>query len=173
VKTYTLPAEAADRMLGYSPIIQITKDSIWLASKPSILKAAQSDGKKLKDGAAFKKTMATLPQSGNSLAYISEDFIAELVAQYKSADKAGHLDDPDFQAAKPLVDKLIADLTKPGSGIAAVIDVDQNGMNSVLRVPFPTKNYLTQLTPMFQSAVAAPLIMRQIKKNEDQEHRFR
>jgi len=150
VTTYTLSEEAAKELMGYRPVICIdkAKNYIWIASKPTVLAAARGDGPKLKDGAAFKKTMATLPQNGNSLAYVSKDLLDELVSQYKMAGKNGLLVDPQFEMAKPLVDKLIADLTGGESGMAAVISVDEQGINSVLRAPFPLKNYLDKLTPL-------------------------
>lgn len=155
VITYTLPAEMSDSFQGYTPTIRIDKANnyIWVASKESVLASAlSSKSKKLKDGAEFKATMASLPSNGNSLLYISKNVLNELVFQYDEAGKKGLLDDKDFQIAKPLVDKLIADLTAPKSGIVAVLAMDNEGMFSALRAPFPVKNYLNQLSPLFSQA---------------------
>ena len=158
VITYTLPAEMQDSLMGYTPTIRIdkAKNFIWISSKETTLASAlSSESKKLKDGTEFKATMASLPSNGNSLIYVSKDLLSELVFQYAEAGKKDLLNDKEFQTAKPLVDKLIADLTAPKSGIAAVLTKDDEGIFSALRAPFPVKNYANQLSPMFSQATMA------------------
>ncbi|MEZ7956636.1 MAG: hypothetical protein QMB90_05365 [Rubritalea sp.] len=165
VITYTLPAEMRDSFQGYTPTIRIdkAKNFIWMASKESVLATAlNASSKKLKDGVDFKATMASLPSNGNSLLYISKDVLNELVFQYDEAGKKGLLDDKDFKMVKPLMDKLITDLTTPKSGIAAVLAKDNEGIFSALRAPFPVKNYLNQLSPLFSQAAMFGAMNRRV-----------
>lgn len=155
VTTYTLPENMQKHLQGYSPMIVVdTKtDFIWAGSKEAVVKAAMSNQtKKLKDGAAFKNTMASLPKNANSLFYVSNDLLQELVHQYEMADKKGLLNDKDFKTAQPIVNKLIADLTAANSGIVGLISVDDEGVFSALRAPFPVKNYFNQLLPYITMA---------------------
>ncbi len=164
--TYTLPAEMKDALMGYNPVIRVdkTKNHIWISSKVATVKdALNPNNKKLKDNANFKNTMSSLPSKGNSLIYISKDILDELVNQYKQAGKKGLLDDPDFKKAKPLVDRLIKDLTSPDSGIAMTLSKDDLGILSVIRAPFPTKNYLNQLSPMISQAITSALLLKGIE----------
>lgn len=160
ITTLTLPAEMKEGLLGYSPTIQIDKANnyIWIASKESGLSSAlDANSKKLKDGKAFQASMASLPTKGNSLLYLSTDLLGEVAEQYKNADKKGLLQDPEFVKSKPIIDKIIADITSSPSGIVSVLSKDNTGIFSAFRGPLPLKNYLNQLSPMLSSTL--PLYM--------------
>lgn len=160
VKTYTLPVEMAPEMMGYLPVIRVDSKHIWIATKVSTLDAALSDAPKLKDNKGYNRTMMSLPKAGNWLAYVSEEFQDETIDIYRQFEAKEIVNNPDFESAKPIIDQLIKDLTSTGSGIAAVIDVDDKGVLAVVRGPIPFKNYIDHANI---PAIMAPIIVRQME----------
>lgn len=153
VITYAIPEEMKEMLQGYTPqlIVDKNKDQIWLVTSPEFLAKATTPGKQLADDPKFAATWKGLPTTGNSMAYISKDFLNTLQELYATADKEGLLNDDDFQKAKPLVDKFIKDVTKSENGFAFSIAKDATGIHLANKTPFPGKygRYLQSLVPLF------------------------
>lgn len=155
VITYTIPVEMEEMLQGYRPqiIVDKNKDQLWLVTSPELFTKANTAGAQLADDPKFQATWKGLPEKGNSMAYFSKDFFNSLEDLYATALKQGILDNEDFQKAKPLVDKLIEDITKSDSGFAFSIAGDTDGIHLSNKIPFPAKygRYLQSLAHMIES----------------------
>lgn len=150
--TYAVPKDLAEMMQGYTPLIQVdkAKDQIWVASSASFLAKAQTAGQQLNDDPSFQAAWKDMPSKGNSMAYISKDLINQLKELYATAEKEGLLNDADFQSAKPLVDKVIEDISKPSTGFVFAFGNDGTGIHLANKTSFPSKygRYLQSIAPM-------------------------
>jgi len=137
--TYSLAAEAQKQMKGYSPTVVIdkNKNQIWISADSAFLNKCRGKGDKLVDTEAFKATWQGMPSEGNSMLYISKDLLTELKTQYQFIANTGMLGE-DFQKAKPLVDKIVIDLTKSKIGFAASLGKDLRGIEFVSKSPLPS-----------------------------------
>jgi len=140
VITYTVPEEMKKDMEGFSPILVVDKpkNQIWISAREEFLTHCQTTDKKLSQSAPFKATWAGMPAKGNSMAYVSKELLDELVLQYDKYAKAGAFGE-EFEPAKPLVDKLVADLTQSKVGFALAISKDADGVQFVAKTPLPMK----------------------------------
>jgi len=153
--TYDVPNIVKEMIQGYTPqlIIDKDKDQIWLTSSPEFLTKATTTGQQLTDDPKFKATWQGLPAKGNSMAYISKDFLNTLEALYAKAQKEGLLEDEEFKKAQPIIDKLIKDITKSKNGFAFSIGNDGSGIHLANKTPFPAKylKYLQTIAPILNS----------------------
>lgn len=143
VTTLTLPPELQANFLGYSLTFRVDKENIWFSTSEKLLKDSLSDGDKLINEAGYVKTMQSLPKEANILYYVSHNALEDFYGLYKSivATKEEMQPNPKFNAYKPLIDRVFEDLLSSKSGMAVVIDADEDGFKSVIRTPFPIKNY--------------------------------
>lgn len=147
VTSLSLPKELEKNFMGYLPVIHVDKKYIWIASKEAFLKKALDEkGEKLKDNRAFKRTIKDMPEGGNWLAYISEDFQSELVKLYRNNEKKWLAKDEDFAILQPLINEVIEDITGSTTPMAAVLDLDEDGILTVINSPFTFKNYIGKMS---------------------------
>ncbi|SHJ14527.1 hypothetical protein SAMN02745181_1296 [Rubritalea squalenifaciens DSM 18772] len=154
VITYAVPEDMAPALQGYAPLLVVdkNKDQIWVASSADFLAKSQTSGQQLADDPAFKAAWAGMPATGNSMAYISKELVNQLETLYKTAEKEGLLNDEDFQKAKPLIDRLIQDLTKPKTGYVFAFGNDGSGIHLANKTAFPSKygRYLQSAMPIIE-----------------------
>ena len=143
VTTLTLPPEVQAQFIGYSLVFRVDKENIWFSTSEELLKDSLSDGEKLINDASYVKTMQTLPKEANVMYYVSHNALDGFYGLYKTIEEAQNETGPNpkFDAFKPLINRVFKDLLSSGSGIAAVVDADEDGFKSVIRTPFPIKNY--------------------------------
>ena len=126
---YTLDDNLRPHMQQFLPSIYIDNDNkyIWLFSDSSFMKTCLSDGDKLKNSAEFKAAFADLPKKGNSMAYISKGLLTEFNDLYNKLALSDEVD-KEFRNARPLIDRIIKDITKSDTGYATVISKDSLGI---------------------------------------------
>lgn len=141
VITYSLPAELAEAMQGYSPVIVVDNNNnqIWMASSQAFLDLSRKAGSQLIDDPQFVATWKDLPANGNAMIYISKDVIREVKGLYQTAIEQEWIDDDDFEMARPVIDLLVDDLTKSDNGFAFSIANDADGIHFSQKLPFPSK----------------------------------
>ena len=153
VTLLTLPEELKEKFMGFLPVISVDKKHIWLASSEAFLnKALDEKGDKLKDNRAFQRTLKNLPESGNYLAYMSEDFQSEIVKIYKNNEDKLLAANKEFAIFQPLINEMIEDVTSSGTAMAAVIDVDETGILAATSSPFTLKNYISKFISALSNA---------------------
>ena len=147
---YTLHENLRKHMQEFLPALYIDNDNnhLWFFSDTSFMKKCLSDGKKLHDSLDFKAAFADLPKKGNGMSYISKDLLNEISNLYQTLAGWGELN-KEFQNARPLVDRIIKDITKSDTGYAAVISKDALGieMSGTLPISTSTVQALLHIIP--------------------------
>lgn len=148
---FTMSAEMKKGMMGYSPqlIIDDAKDHIWISSKPEFFAKCNSGENNLGSSPEFKATMGQLPNSGNSLMYLSKGMLLTLQSQYNFASENGMFGE-EFKKGKQIVDRLMVDITESDKGWAVALSKDNDGVHLASRGPFGLQhiNYLSKLSPL-------------------------
>lgn len=154
VTTYSLPDSQKEYMEGYSPIIRIDKKFVWLASSPKIIESAISAAPKLRDESNYRRAAKGLPKDGNMIAYVSPDFQKEISKLYKLVSALEEVKNDDFALIAPLLSKAVTDMTDSKQGLLAMMDVQEDGMYTVVRSPLPFKDYWMVLV----NAITVPIM---------------
>lgn len=142
VVTLTVPEDMKENLLGYSLAFHLEDNNIWFSSSEALLDKSLSEGKKLAQDASFVKSLETLPKEGNFLFYMSNEMQKGVFDLYKKAETAAaESNDDTLKKASPFIHKFFNDLTKSNEPLTMVIDFDEQGILSITRLPFPTKNY--------------------------------
>ena len=129
VTTYSLPAEVTAKFMGYSPVLSVdsAKDQIWIASSPEFLTKSSSGKDTLAQSAAYKATMAGLPNDGVSMTYVSKDFADFLTKTLGTFKKKGMLEGAGEEGNEQ-IDSALEQLAKVKTGIASVLTSDEKGI---------------------------------------------
>ncbi len=162
---YRIPAEVLKQeagnqeaaiidMFGISPVILIDKKSnhIWMSSNEEHLQKCRSSKNTLAETAEFKAAFDGLPNKGNSMAYVSKYLLKEISEKYTRIADSGMLGE-EFGVAKPLVDRLMEDITESDKGWSMTLGLDDKGVAVTSRGPLASKhlNYLTSILPLLQA----------------------
>jgi len=138
------------KIMKLSPIaiIDIVNNHIWIGTNEDFLNKCMSGDNKLADSAEFKAAMEGLPGKANTMAYVSKELLGQIAEKYTKLAETGMLDE-DFEKAKPLVDRLMEDITESDKGWAMTVTVDDKGILTASRGPLATKHleYLSGLAP--------------------------
>ncbi len=129
VTTYSLPAEMTAQFMGYSPVLSVdtAKDQIWIASTPEFLTKSSSGKNTLAQSAAYKATMAGLPNDGVSMSYVSKDFADFLTKTLGSFKEKGMLEGAG-EDGKAQIESALEQLAKVKTGMASVLTSDAKGI---------------------------------------------
>ncbi|MGJ8655333.1 MAG: hypothetical protein ACSHX6_02695 [Akkermansiaceae bacterium] len=115
VTTYRLPDEMAAQFMGYSPLFAIDKvnNQIWISSSPEFLQRSMSGTDTLAKSPAYKGTMESLPQKGNTMTYMSKDFADLLLRLHGIATANGMIEGlgADEKEAVDTAVKSLKDIT--------------------------------------------------------------
>ncbi len=137
-------------VLNLSPIaiIDIKNNHVWIGSNEAFLTKCMSGENTLADSAEYKAAMEGLPATANTMAYVSKELLTQMAEKYGKLAETGMLGE-EFGMAKPLVDRLMVDITESDKGWAMAVSVDDNGIITASRGPLATKHleYLSGLAP--------------------------
>ncbi len=138
------------QIMNLSPIVivDIKNNYIWTGTNEAYLSKCMSGENTLADTAEFKASMEGLPGKANTLAYVSKELLSQISEKYGNLVDTGMLDE-EFDKAKPLIDRLMEDITESDKGWAMTITVDDNGILTASRGPLATKHleYFAGIVP--------------------------
>ena len=141
VTTLTLPPELKQQFMGYSLTFKVEKENIWFSTSEVLLADCLGDGAKLANDAEYMKTIKTLPKEANIMYYISHNGLKDIHGIYTGIATTQENSNPKFKAFSPFINRIFKDFLSSNSGIAMIVDADDDGFKSVIRAPFPMKNY--------------------------------